>query len=46
MLPWSKAVCGIVVSIGQGDKGITRMELAFIDHRATETGLNLPWDVA
>jgi hypothetical protein len=46
MLPWSKAVCGIVVSIGQGDEGIACMELAFIDRRATEARLNLPWYVA
>ena len=42
MLPWSKAVCCIVVCIGQGDAGIACMEPAFIDSRATETRLNLP----
>ena len=46
MLPWSKAVCCIVVSIGQGDEGLACMEPAFIDSRATETRLNLPWYVA
>ena len=42
MLPWSKAVSCIVVSIGQGDEGIACMEPAFIHRRATETRLNLP----
>ena len=26
MLPWSKAVCCIVVSLGQGDEGIACMD--------------------
>lgn len=46
MLPWSKAVCRIVVSIGQDDEGIACMEQFCIDSRATETRLNLPWYVA
>jgi hypothetical protein len=39
-------MCFMVVGIGHGDEGIACMELAFIDHRATETTLNLPWYVA
>jgi hypothetical protein len=46
MLPWSKAICCIVVSIGQSDESIACMEPTFIDSRATETRLNLPWYVA
>ena len=42
MLPGSKAVCWMVVSLGQGDEGIECIEPAFIDRRATETRLNLP----
>ena len=30
MLPWSKVVCCIVVSIGQGDEGIACMEQALL----------------
>ena len=46
MLPWSKAVCCVVVSISQCNEGIACMEPACIDRRATETRLNLPWYVA
>jgi hypothetical protein len=35
-----------MVSLGQDDKSITYMEPAFIDRRATEARLNLPWYVA